>query len=137
MLSLSYFARRTLVHHRQPSVRPTPTHNDSIFLAQLPVSLSLHNSSMPYYDHREANFGAPPSGGSLTAPLYYADSTFCKSPTHDVHGHSIAYHPSSPVQASLNRRVPFILMVNRGDCHFVQKVCRLPEKLGCLLMWNS
>lgn len=72
------------------------------------------------YDHREALFGIPPYGGSITQNVYYADSDLC-DPHVDVHGGfpernvlddgTMAPWPS-----------PYILMVDRGGCTFVTKV---------------
>ncbi|KAL7572550.1 hypothetical protein ACA910_000372 [Epithemia clementina (nom. ined.)] len=62
------------------------------------------------YDHRDAMFGIPPYGGSIQQPLYYAGTNnLCDSSTTnklDTTGWSS----------------PFILLVDRGDCSFVQKV---------------
>ena len=69
---------------------------------QIPNSL---NGGLEGYDHRLAQFGIPPGGGKIVAPLYYANSTFC-----DGKG------DTKPTQ------YPLIFMVDRGSCTFVQKV---------------
>mmetsp|Transcript_10681 Transcript_10681/g.15587 ORF Transcript_10681/g.15587 Transcript_10681/m.15587 type:complete len:501 (+) Transcript_10681:109-1611(+) len=57
------------------------------------------------YDHREALFGIPPYGGSIQQNVIYDQSlNLC-----------------SPVEHR-GWKAPFILMVDRGDCTFVQKV---------------
>jgi hypothetical protein len=58
------------------------------------------------YDHREALFGIPPYGGSIQQNVIYAgsDQNLC-----------------SPVQKG-EWKPPFILLVDRGECTFVQKV---------------
>lgn len=57
------------------------------------------------YDHREALFGIPPYGGSIQQNVIYdVDENLC-----------------SPVTGK-KWKAPFILMVDRGGCTFVQKV---------------
>ena len=79
-----------------------------------------HNQASPVvsgsYRHRQALFGQQPQGVSLVQPLYYVDSDFCNLETvsEDV------YHPTNPTRNS--RTSPFLLLVNRGGCNFVQKV---------------
>jgi len=57
------------------------------------------------YDHREALFGIPPYGGSILQNVQYTAEDLC-----------------SPFQPPKRWQSPFILMVNRGGCTFVQKV---------------
>lgn len=72
------------------------------------------------YDHREALFGVPPYGGSIAQSVYYAASDLC-DPTVDTRG-------GYPIRAKDNTGKmepwpsPYILMVDRGGCSFVQKV---------------
>jgi len=66
----------------------------------LPKEMSRANG----YDHREALFGIPPYGGSIQQIVIYAEDDMC-SPVVNAHWKS-----------------PFILMVDRGGCTFVQKV---------------
>lgn len=56
------------------------------------------------YDHREALFGVPPYGQSISQNVYYTSDPLCDSNIR---------HDWKP---------PFILMVDRGDCHFTTKV---------------
>lgn len=56
------------------------------------------------YDHREALFGIPPYGGSIQQNVIYAEEDMC----------SAAVKP--------HWKSPFILLVDRGGCSFVQKV---------------
>jgi hypothetical protein len=67
----------------------------------LPSSLQRANG----YDHREALFGIPPYGGSILQNVQYTTENLC-----------------SPFQPPSHWRSSFILMVDRGDCTFVQKV---------------
>lgn len=72
------------------------------------------------YDHREALFGVPPYGGSIAQSVYYADSDLC-DPTVDT-------RKGFPIRSKDKKGVmepwpsPYILMVDRGGCSFVQKV---------------
>jgi PA domain len=68
------------------------------------------------YNHREALFGISPYGGSIQAKVYYADDTLCGQRDVDK---SKAYPRGD---ASDTWESPFILMVDRGECTFVQKV---------------
>ena len=90
-----------------PPNSPThpPTHQ------QIPQSLHTENG----YDHREALFGIPPYGGSIAQNVYYADSTLCDQNVDTTKGwpKRDKNEPWKP---------PYILMVDRGDCTFVQKV---------------
>lgn len=69
----------------------------------LPKELSKPNG----YDHREALFGIPPYGGSIQQNVIYAGS----------YGEDLC----SPVQKG-EWKSPFILLIDRGGCTFVQKV---------------
>jgi hypothetical protein len=71
------------------------------------------------YDHRDALFGAPPYGGSIAQQVYYADSNLCDANVDKRRGYperSVKDGQMEPWQS------PFILLVDRGDCTFVQKV---------------
>jgi len=59
------------------------------------------------YEHREALFGVPPYGGSIQQNLIHANNDLCAGPVSNL--------SNQPGQ-------PFILMVDRGSCTFVQKV---------------
>lgn len=72
------------------------------------------------YDHREALFGVPPYGGSIAQSVYFADSDLC-DPTVNTRGG----YPIRAKDKSGNMEPwpsPYILMVDRGGCSFVQKV---------------
>lgn len=71
------------------------------------------------YDHRDALFGIPPYGGSIQQQVYYSATTMCRSQVDPKHG----YPPSREWKS------PFILMVDRGECTFVQKV-RNAQRVG-------
>jgi len=67
------------------------------------------------YDHRESLFGIPPYGGSISQKLYYADDNLCSTPVN-------AYKGFPEREDNVPWVAPFILMVDRGGCTFVQKV---------------
>jgi hypothetical protein len=73
------------------------------------------------YDHREALFGMPPYGGSIAQNVFYADSDLC-DPTVDT---SKGF-PTRDIDPKTKKQAPwpspYILMVDRGGCTFVQKV---------------
>lgn len=72
------------------------------------------------YDHREALFGVPPYGGSIAQSVYYADSDLC-DPTVDTRkGYPIRSKDKKGKMEPWPS--PYILMVDRGGCSFVQKV---------------
>jgi len=75
------------------------------------------------YDHRDALFGTPEYGGSIQQKLYYADSEMCDYDDSAAQG---GYPERNPKEAW---KAPYILMVERGDCSFVQKV-RNAQKVG-------
>jgi hypothetical protein len=66
------------------------------------------------YDHREALFGMPAYGGSLALPVYYTTDTLCD----DQAANKKSFTPARMD----NEMDPYILMVDRGGCTFVQKV---------------
>jgi hypothetical protein len=70
------------------------------------------------YEHREALFGMPPYGGSITQNVFYANSKLCdaKEPQEGFPARDYVDGKMKPWPS------PYILMVDRGDCTFVQKV---------------
>jgi len=72
------------------------------------------------YDHREALFGVPPYGGSLQQNLYYADSDLCDPAVDTRKGYPIRSKDNDGNMQPWPS--PYILMVDRGGCTFVQKV---------------
>lgn len=71
------------------------------------------------YEHREALFGVPPYGGSIAQMLYYADSDLC-----DANVNTSAGYPIREMGEDGKMKPwpsPYILMVDRGQCAFVQK----------------
>ena len=86
-------------------------------LFQIPQSLSKPDG----YDHRDALFGTPPYGGSIMQQVYYADSDLC-----DVNVDKRKGYPARPKDPTTGQMAewesPYILMVDRGTCTFVQKV---------------
>jgi hypothetical protein len=100
------------------AIADTPDHVSSRLQVQVPKNLFQENG----YDHREALFGSPPYGGSIAQNLYYADSDFCDSTAVDP----TTGYPTRPKQEGSDKMEPwpspFILMIDRGSCSFVQKV---------------
>jgi len=80
------------------------------------------------YEHREALFGIPSYGGSITQNMYYASDTLCDF-------NSIDTHAGFPIRAKDDEGImlpwqsPYILMLDRGGCTFVQKV-RNAQRVG-------
>eukprot|EP00545_Synedropsis_sp_CCMP1620_P002657 CAMPEP_0119012718 /NCGR_PEP_ID=MMETSP1176-20130426/7339_1 /TAXON_ID=265551 /ORGANISM="Synedropsis recta cf, Strain CCMP1620" /LENGTH=512 /DNA_ID=CAMNT_0006965731 /DNA_START=27 /DNA_END=1565 /DNA_ORIENTATION=+ len=72
------------------------------------------------YDHREALFGVPPYGGSIQQSLYWADSDLCDPNVDTRSGYPARKNDSSGKMAPWPS--PYILMVDRGGCTFVNKV---------------
>ena len=74
------------------------------------------------YDHREALFGIPQYGGAITQNVYYLGETHGTACGEiDIHGG----HPKRPKDDKGNEMPfpsPYILLVDRGQCTFVQKV---------------
>ena len=91
------------------------------------LTICIHFSKIPHtltkpngYEHREALFGIPPYGGSINQFVYYADSDLCDSNVKKTIG-----YPTRPKDDSGKMKPwpsPYILMVDRGGCTFVQKV---------------
>jgi hypothetical protein len=85
--------------------------------AQIPHALYREDG----YDHREALFGIPPYGGSIAQAVYYADSDLCDQTVDTARG-----FPTRELDPATGRMKPwpspYILMVDRGGCTFVQKV---------------
>jgi len=82
----------------------------------IPKSLFQENG----YDHREALFGVPPYGGSITQNVYYADSDLCDARVNTRIGFPTRQKDESGDQMPWPS--PYILMVDRGGCTFVTKV---------------
>ncbi|KAJ8603125.1 hypothetical protein CTAYLR_004573 [Chrysophaeum taylorii] len=81
----------------------------SIFQIEVPYSLYTEDG----YRHKEAMFGSPKYGVTLTEKMYYANSTMCDDSA-----------------LPMGRwTTPYLLMVDRGDCTFVKKV-RNAQNLG-------
>lgn len=66
------------------------------------------------YDHSPALFGFPPHAGRITQNIIYADDTICDR-VDTTKGYPRT--PNNPSWAP-----PFILMVDRGHCTFLQQV---------------
>merc|ERR1740136_450843 len=94
----------------------TPDYVNSRLEVQIPSSLVKTDG----YEHREALFGNPPYGGSINQPLYYADSDLCDATVDTRKG-----YPKRSKDDSGQMKpwpAPYILMMDRGGCSFVQKV---------------
>eukprot|EP00551_Chaetoceros_affinis_P002403 CAMPEP_0203641242 /NCGR_PEP_ID=MMETSP0088-20131115/6550_1 /ASSEMBLY_ACC=CAM_ASM_001087 /TAXON_ID=426623 /ORGANISM="Chaetoceros affinis, Strain CCMP159" /LENGTH=522 /DNA_ID=CAMNT_0050496631 /DNA_START=34 /DNA_END=1602 /DNA_ORIENTATION=- len=89
----------------------TPDNVSSRLQVQIPKSLFKDGG----YDHREALFGSPPYGGSISQTVYYTDSDFCDKNAIDPTSGYPRRENNDPWPS------PFILMVDRGSCSFVQK----------------
>ena len=72
------------------------------------------------YEHREALFGIPSYGGSIAQNMYYADSDLCYSIVDTRKGYPAREKDEDGEM--LPWPSPYILMVDRGGCSFVQKV---------------
>lgn len=98
----------------------------SFSISQIPHSLFKEQG----YDHREALFGVPPYGGSIAQNVYYANSDLC-DPNVDT---SIGYPKTvDKYDKDIGWQAPYILMVDRGGCTFVKKVCvSLVAMYGCV-----
>jgi len=97
-----------------PGHPSTPDNVTSRLQVDIPSSLARKEG----YDHREALFGTPPYGGTISQKVYYTDSELCSDVDprsgyperdNDETGDMAPWEP------------PFILMVDRGGCSFVQK----------------
>jgi hypothetical protein len=71
------------------------------------------------YDHRDALFGIPPYGGSIQEKVYYTKDNLCGRDVDTTDGYPQETNSDGSKKAW---QPPFILMVDRGDCTFVQKV---------------
>lgn len=92
-----------------PRFTHTYTHTLTPFPSVSQVPHRLFKESA--YDHREAMFGRPPYGKSISQNVYYADSYMCTN------------EKNSTLKKAWE--LPFILLVNRGgDCSSVRKVRR-------------
>jgi hypothetical protein len=87
--------------------------------AYLQIPRSLYKDDG--YDHREALFGIPMSRGSMSLNVFYAQQDLCESVD------SSLGVPSRPIDSQTGKMEawpsPYILMVDRGGCTFVKKVC--------------
>lgn len=81
------------------------------------------------YEHREALFGIPPYGGTLAQTMYYADTTACDFASIDIHGGYPLRAREGTTETMEPWVSPYILMVDRGGCTFVQKV-RNAQRIG-------
>lgn len=96
----------------------TPDNVSSRLMIHIPHNLFKEEG----YDHREALFGVPPYGGSIAQNVYYADSDLCDQDVDTRSG-----YPERETEGGKSGKMkpwqsPYILMVDRGGCTFVQKV---------------
>jgi len=82
---------------------------------EIPVNLFRDEG----YDHREALFGKPLYGGAIAEKVIYADSDLCDSNVDTHKGYPCTSYDSDGKCTPWSGR--FILMVDRGACHFVTK----------------
>ena len=85
-------------------------------LLQIPKPLAKPGG----YDHRDALFGVAPYGGSIQQTVYYADSDLCDPNVDTGRGYPIRENDENGRMKPW--AAPYILMVDRGGCTFVQKV---------------
>lgn len=92
----------------------TPDNVSSRLMIHVPHNLYKNGG----YDHREALFGKPNYGGSIAQNVYYTESDLCdpSKPIGKTHPHEVNEKGETYLKP------PFILMVDRGNCAFVQKV---------------
>jgi len=83
---------------------------------QIPRSLFKEQG----YDYREALFGIPTYGGSIAQNVYYAQSDLCDQVVDTSTG--VPAREIGKDGKMLPWPSPYILMVDRGGCTFVQKV---------------
>lgn len=95
----------------------TPDNVSSRLMVHIPHSLFREDG----YDHREALFGVPPYGGSIAQNVYYANSDLC-DPNVDTTGGYPEREEDKKTKKMKPWQSPYILMVDRGGCTFVQKV---------------
>ena len=101
---------------RSPSavLAGTPDNVSSRLMIHVPHNLYKNGG----YDHREALFGKPNYGGSIAQNVYYTESDMCDPSKPIVKAHPKEVNEKGEVEL----KPPFILMVDRGNCAFVQKV---------------
>jgi hypothetical protein len=83
---------------------------------QIPKSLNKPGG----YDHRDALFGIPPYGGSIQLQVYYSGTDLCEEKVDNRKGYPARDTDSNGIMEPW--KSPFVLMVDRGNCTFVQKV---------------
>lgn len=98
---------------------------------QVHIPSSLNTGTKDGYDHRDALFGIPPYGASIQEPVFYTTDLLCGT-TAATPGTQQKLPPNKTTPNGVIRSYPdtkgkpwphpFILMVDRGDCTFVQKV---------------
>jgi len=92
----------------------TPDNVSSRLMIHVPHNLYKNGG----YDHREALFGKPSYGGSIAQNVFYTESDMC-DPSKAI----FKTHPKEVNEkGEIYLNPPFILMVDRGNCAFVQKV---------------
>jgi len=95
-----------------------PLYQDS---SRLQIQVPSHLFKPGGYEHRGAMFGNPPYGATIMQPMYYVDSDLCDAATIDKR----SGYPTRPKDDSGKMepwQPPYILMINRGGCSFVEKV---------------
>lgn len=111
-----HFAFLLFVSKELNALARTPDNVLSRLQINIPHSLYREDG----YEHREALFGTPAYGGSLSQGMYYADSNLCDPNVDTRSGYPVRKNDSSGKQEVWP--APYILMVDRGECTFVQKV---------------
>jgi PA domain len=92
----------------------TPDNVSSKLMVHVPHKLFKEGG----YEHREALFGRPPYGGSISQSVYYVEDDLCDMSKPVLH----TFPKDVNEKGEVILKSPFIMMVNRGNCAFVQKV---------------
>jgi PA domain len=104
---------------------------------QIRTPSALNTGTKEGYEHLDAFFGIPPYTGSIQENVYYSTDTLCSRPSDsDNETNPLQIYPNTNGKSL---QTPFILMIDRGDCSFVQKVrnAQLIGATGVLIADNT
>ncbi|GMI04279.1 hypothetical protein TrRE_jg5017 [Triparma retinervis] len=94
---------------------------DDTTTSRFQVEVPSHLFRDEGYRHREALFGGIPYGHEISQMVYYADSDLCDEQVDNRKGYPCTLESDGKCKPW---ETPFILMVDRGTCMFVEKVRR-------------
>jgi len=120
-LQMQYFQQLTLV--TALLINPALSFLEGSVTSRLQVQIPTNLFREDGYKHKEALFGLPPYGGSISQSLYYSESLLCGDDKAIL----------TPEREETDT-MPFILMVDRGGCSFVRKVFYSPLSLFLKLL---